>query len=129
MTKKVLLLDDSLMIIEQAKMALQELIDNDQIVITEYLDPNQFLHDLKSHSIDFDLLLSDINMPEINGLDVVKEVKSKPEYAKKPIIMMTTESSGEMKQQGKALGVTGWIVKPFNNIRFSMLVSMVLGLS
>jgi len=62
----------------------------------------------------FDLVVSDINMPEMNGIEMVRAIRALPAYKSTPILMLTTESAVEEKQKGKAAGATGWIVKPFN---------------
>ncbi|RUM91974.1 MAG: response regulator [Thiomicrospira sp.] len=62
----------------------------------------------------FDVILSDVNMPVMDGLTFLKKARELDAYRFIPILMMTTEASPEMKAQGKALGATGWIVKPFN---------------
>ena len=60
-----------------------------------------------------DMVITDLNMPRMNGIELIKKVRSNPASKFIPIVMLTTESQAEMKQQGKAAGATGWIVKPF----------------
>lgn len=62
----------------------------------------------------FDLVLSDVNMPVMDGITLVKELRALPSYKFTPILMLTTESAGSKKSEGKQAGATGWIVKPFN---------------
>ena len=62
----------------------------------------------------FDLVISDINMPVMDGITLIKELRALDQYRFTPLLMLTTESSPEKKQQGRAAGATGWIVKPFN---------------
>ena len=62
----------------------------------------------------FNLVITDINMPNMDGITLVKELRALPNYKFTPLLLLTTESSPEKKQQGKAAGATGWIVKPFN---------------
>lgn len=62
----------------------------------------------------FDLIITDINMPGMNGLDLVRALRALPECKFTPVLVLTTEAGAEMKEQGKAAGATGWIVKPFN---------------
>ena len=59
------------------------------------------------------MVITDLNMPRMNGIELIKKVRSNPASKFIPIVMLTTESQAEMKQQGKAAGATGWIVKPF----------------
>ena len=61
-----------------------------------------------------DLIITDLNMPVMDGLCFIKAVRAKDEYKFVPILMLTTESQADMKAQGKAAGATGWLVKPFN---------------
>ena len=63
---------------------------------------------------NFDLVLSDVNMPLMDGIQLVKELRKLPTFKFTPILMLTTEASKEKKMQGKQAGATGWIVKPFN---------------
>ena len=67
-----------------------------------------------AHSQHFDLILTDINMPVMNGIKLTDELRKLPSYKHTPILILTTECSSEMKQEGRGVGATGWIVKPFN---------------
>ncbi|MEL7290296.1 MAG: response regulator [Pseudomonadota bacterium] len=62
----------------------------------------------------FDVVISDVNMPNMGGFELVEALREKPQYKFTPILMLTTETSSDKKQQGKAVGATGWLVKPFN---------------
>ena len=62
----------------------------------------------------FDLVLSDVNMPNMDGITLTRELRSLPDYKYTPILVLTTESGGDRKMEGKSAGATGWIVKPFN---------------
>lgn len=61
-----------------------------------------------------DVVLTDVNMPIMDGITLVKELRKLPNYKFTPILMLTTESSADMKQKGKEAGATGWLVKPFS---------------
>ena len=68
----------------------------------------------KAKGQKFDLVISDVNMPNMDGITLIGELRKIAEFKFIPMLMLTTESTGEKKQQGKAAGATGWIVKPFN---------------
>ncbi len=61
----------------------------------------------------FELILTDLNMPDMDGITLIKQLRTMPAYKFVPIIMLTTESQATRKAAGKAAGATGWIVKPF----------------
>ena len=75
----------------------------------------------------FDLVLLDINMPGIDGFALTQALRALPEYRATPILVLTTESSDEMKQKGRASGATGWLVKPFDPQKLIELVRKVIG--
>lgn len=62
----------------------------------------------------FRVVLADVNMPNMDGLSLVRALRALPDYKFTPLLMLTTESTPEKKQEGKAAGATGWLVKPFN---------------
>lgn len=61
-----------------------------------------------------DLVITDLNMPVLDGIGLIKQLRGKPAYKFTPVLMLTTESQDTKKREGKAAGATGWIVKPFN---------------
>jgi len=73
-----------------------------------------------------DLVISDINMPNMDGISLIKELRKISNYKFTPILMLTTESSAEKKGEGKAAGATGWIVKPFNPDQLLATIGKVL---
>jgi two-component system chemotaxis response regulator CheY len=72
------------------------------------------------------LVLTDLNMPNMNGIELIKAIRAKAAYKFLPVIMLTTESQDGIKQQGRAAGATGWIVKPFNPDQLLGVVAKVL---
>ena len=78
-------------------------------------------------SSDIDIFLVDVNMPVMDGFEFVENIKQKPEYKAKPVIFLTTESSTEKKEKGKALGINGWVVKPFEPASFLKVIDMLVG--
>ncbi|CAN5365289.1 response regulator [soil metagenome] len=93
--------------------------------VTEAIDGQDALDKAKEQT--FDLVLTDQNMPRMDGITLVRNLRLKPQYAGKPILILTTESSDAMKAQGKAAGATGWLVKPFDPSRLAEVVKKVIG--
>ncbi len=73
-----------------------------------------------------DMLITDLNMPRLDGIGLIKKVRANPLYKFIPIIMLTTESQPEMKQKGKSAGATGWIIKPFKPDQLLGIIKKVL---
>ena len=93
--------------------------------VVEAGDGVEALNIAKRKSVN--LVITDVNMPNMDGISLIKELRSLPSYKFTPLLMLTTESSTEKKQQGKAAGATGWIVKPFNPEQLLSTVKKVLG--
>ena len=74
----------------------------------------------------FDLVITDVNMPNMDGITLVRELRGKANYKFVPLLVLTTEATQERKQQGKAAGATGWLVKPFNPERLLATIAKVL---
>ena len=74
-----------------------------------------------------DLVVTDVNMPNMDGISLIKELRQLPNYKFTPILMLTTEAGDGKKQEGKAAGATGWIVKPFNPDQLLATIKKVLG--
>ncbi|MBV7316940.1 MAG: response regulator [Shewanella sp.] len=75
----------------------------------------------------YDLVISDVNMPVMDGITLIRNLRTLPAYKFTPLLMLTTESGGDKKQEGRAAGATGWIVKPFNPDQLLATVRKVLG--
>ena len=75
----------------------------------------------------FSLVLIDINMPNMNGMELIRALRAVPDYKFTPLLMLTTEAATDKKQEGKAAGATGWIVKPFNPDQLIATIKRVLG--
>ncbi len=93
--------------------------------VTEAADGVEALELAKKSS--FNLVISDVNMPKMDGLTLIKQLRTLPSYKFTPLLMLTTESGSDKKQEGKAAGATGWIVKPFNPDQLLSTVNRVLG--
>ncbi|MEK6771012.1 MAG: response regulator [Pseudomonadota bacterium] len=74
-----------------------------------------------------DLVIADVNMPVMDGISLIKSLRQMPEYRFTPILMLTTESQENKRQEGRVAGATGWIVKPFNPEQLINVVNKVLG--
>ena len=75
----------------------------------------------------FTLLLVDVNMPNMDGMALIRALRAEADYKFTPLLMLTTEAAADRKQEGKAAGATGWIVKPFNPEQLVATVKRVLG--
>jgi two-component system chemotaxis response regulator CheY len=73
-----------------------------------------------------DLVLTDVNMPNMDGLELTRQLRALPSFARTPIILLTTESDPAKKMLGRAAGATGWIVKPFSQEQLLAIVAKVL---
>ncbi len=80
--------------------------------VVEAVDGVEALEIAKTRA--FDLVVTDVNMPNMDGITLITELRKLPDFKFTPILMLTTESASEKKQEGKAAGATGWIVKPFD---------------
>ena len=93
--------------------------------VVEAIDGRDALEKMENHSIH--MLITDINMPNLDGIGLVRKVRSHAVYRFIPIILLTTESQDSRKQEGKTAGATGWIVKPFKPEQLLAVVKKVLG--
>ena len=80
----------------------------------------------RAKSGSYQLVITDINMPTMGGFELVASLRQLPEYKFKPILVITTESSQEMKMKGKAAGATGWLVKPFDPTKLIEVIKKVI---
>ena len=80
----------------------------------------------KAGSRDFDLVLTDQNMPRMDGIGLTKKLRDNPKFKATPILILTTESSDQMKQAGRAAGATGWLVKPFDPSKLIEVIGKVI---
>ncbi len=80
----------------------------------------------KAQTQPFDLVLTDQNMPRLDGLGLTRLLREQPAFQSTPILILTTESSDQMKQAGRAAGATGWLVKPFDPNRLIEIIRKVI---
>ncbi len=118
---KVLVVDDSASMRQMVSFALKSAGHS----TIEAEDGKKAL-DICSQVGSIDLVLTDVNMPVMDGITLVKNLRGMPSFKFTPILMLTTESSADKKTQGKAAGATGWIVKPFTPDKLVSTVARVL---
>jgi two-component system chemotaxis response regulator CheY len=121
MSKKILVVDDSLSIRQQVTHALSKT----GFAIVEAIDGLDGLEKLRG-APDIAAVISDIHMPEMNGIEMLEQIKSRPECAALPVLMLTTEGSATLIQRAKALGAKGWIVKPFKPELLAAAITKIL---
>ncbi len=121
MAKTVLNVDDSVSIRQMVAFTLR----GAGYEVIEAADGQEGLDKARMKTVD--LVLTDQNMPRMNGLALVRALRAMPSYHSVPILMLTTESGDEMKMQGKASGATGWLVKPFDPQKLLEVVGKVIG--
>ncbi|OYD05700.1 response regulator [Rhizobium sp. N4311] len=121
MSANILTVDDSASIRLTTKVTLT----NACYSVTEAADGAEGLATAKSSS--FDLIVTDLNMPVMDGLTMIEELRKLPGQAGVPIIFLTTESDADLKARAKAAGATGWLTKPFDPENLVKIVKKVLG--
>ncbi|MBL0917142.1 MAG: response regulator [Hydrogenophaga sp.] len=92
--------------------------------VVEAVDGQDAWDKAQNHSID--LVLTDQNMPRLDGLGLTRKLREHPKFKTTPILVLTTESSDAMKQAGRAAGATGWLVKPFDPGRLIEVINKVI---
>jgi len=121
MAKSILAVDDSASIRQMVSFTLK----SSGYEVVEAADGMDGL--AKAKSQNFNLVLTDQNMPRMDGLTLIKSLRALAQYKTVPILMLTTESSDAMKTLGKAAGATGWLVKPFDPQKLIEVVKKVIG--
>ncbi len=121
MAKLVLAVDDSRTMRQMVTHTLQEA----GFETIEAEDGVQALEVLKNQTSPVSLVITDLNMPNMDGYGLIESLRANEKYRFVPILMLTTESDPEKKERGKAAGATGWIVKPFNPERLIQVVQKV----
>lgn len=119
--KTVLTVDDSRTMREMVAFTLR----GAGYEVLEAGDGQQALALVNTNRVD--LVIADLNMPVMDGLTLIRRLRAMPAYRTVPILMLTTESDDRKKQEGRAAGATGWIVKPFNPDKLISVVQKVCG--
>ena len=118
--RRILIVDDSVSMRQMVSFTLRQ--GGFDVVEAEH--GKDALEKLKATTVD--LVITDLNMPLMDGITLIRNLRSQPAMKSKPILMLTTESQGTKKEEGKASGATGWIVKPFDADKLLKTLAMVL---
>jgi two-component system chemotaxis response regulator CheY len=121
MAKTILTVDDSASMRQMIKLTLSGAGYN----VIEAGDGTQGLSTARGNAVD--MVLTDLNMPGMDGVQLIRELRNLSTYTGVPIVLLTTESDAERKQQAKAAGATGWITKPFQPEQLLSVTRKVLG--
>lgn len=121
MTKRILAVDDSASMRQMVSFTLEKA----GYEVIEATDGEDALAKLDGHHLD--MVITDLNMPRLNGIELVRRVRAMPKHRFVPIIMLTTEASSDNKALGKSAGATGWLVKPFKPAQLIAVVEKVMG--
>lgn len=121
MTAPILTVDDS----ASLRMAIRIALTGAGYAVTEAGDGLEGL--AKAAETRFDLIVTDLNMPNMDGLTMIRELRKQPDQAGVPILFLTTESDGDIKAQAREAGATGWLVKPFEPEQLIKTARKVLG--
>jgi two-component system chemotaxis response regulator CheY len=120
MAKKIMTVDDSATIRQMLNFTLTDA----GFDVIEAIDGVDACKKLKENPVN--MVITDLNMPQMDGIGLIREVRKDPANRFIPIIMLTTESQETKKQEGKSAGASGWIVKPFSPEQLLAVVKMVL---
>lgn len=121
MAKTILAVDDSASIRQMVSFTLK----GAGYEVIEAVDGQDALEKANTHEIN--LILTDINMPRMDGLKLLELLRALANYKTTPILMLTTESGDAIKQKGREAGATGWLVKPFDPNRLLEVIGKVIG--
>lgn len=116
MGRTVLTVDDS----RSVRLALRDTLEELGFDVLEAEDGEAGFQVLEENAVD--LLITDLNMPKLNGIDLIRRVRGDGRFPGLPVIMLTTESQPEKMKEGREAGASGWIVKPFNELQIEMIV-------
>lgn len=122
MGRTVLVVDDSPTMRQMVGMTMRAA----GFEVTEAVDGSHALEELAKRQ--FQLVITDLNMPNLDGISLIRETRKLQEYRCVPILMLTTESQEEKKQEGRSAGATGWLIKPFDPDKLMAVISKVVKL-
>lgn len=122
MKKNILIVDDS----ESIRELVGNSLENAGYAVVKGVNGKDGFHQLKASPDTISLIITDLFMPEMDGIDLIREVRKDDTYRYIPILMLTTESQVEKKLEGKRAGATGWMVKPFEEGKLLSIVKKVI---
>jgi len=125
MEKTVMIVDDSI----TTRVAVKSALKKDGYLVEEAIngiDALKKLEEFKKARKKINLIISDINMPQMDGITFIKELKKEISYKFTPVLILTTESQENMKLKGKQAGATGWLVKPFQPSQLYEIVKKII---
>lgn len=120
MSKLILTADDSPSVRQMVTFCLQR----GGYSVLEARDGVEALEKMEANSIH--MLVTDLNMPGLDGIELIRKVRALPQYRYIPIVMLTTESQAQKREAGRAAGATGWVVKPFTSEQLLSVITKVL---
>ncbi len=123
MSRRIMTVDDSASVRMMVSFSLKQA----GYEVVEAHDGMDALDKINDESETIHMVIADINMPGIDGIELIGKLRADPRHKFIPIIMLTTESQESMKQKGRKAGATGWIVKPFKPEQLLAVVKRVLG--
>ncbi|WP_319559892.1 response regulator [Marispirochaeta sp.] len=121
MAKKILIVDDS----KAIRQSIRFVLEQNEYQVLDAEDGLDALEKLRNETVD--LIITDVNMPNMNGIELIQELRGKEGFRFVPILVLTTESQNSVMEKGKAAGATGWIVKPFSTDKLLAAVRKVVG--
>jgi len=120
---KILAVDDSIVIRDQVSETLYNAGYNDFDTAVDGVDALEQINEAED---PYDFFIVDINMPRMDGFTLISNIRNKFDYMDTPIMVLSTERSADMKQKGKSVGATSWIVKPFEQNKFISAIEKTL---
>jgi two-component system chemotaxis response regulator CheY len=120
MDKKILVVDDS----ESIREILKSLLLEESYLVEIAEDGLKALEKLKTNN--FDLILTDLHMPNLDGIGFIEEARKLEQYKRVPILFLTTETQQDAKDKAKEAGATGWIIKPFVPAKIKTIVNRMI---
>ena len=119
---KVLIVDDS----EIVRTAMRHDLEERGLSIVSAVDGINAIREMKDHP-DIDLIITDFNMPNMDGLTMIESIRNDMRNTEVKIIVLTTEDCAHLKERGRSLGITGWVVKPITPEVVDIIATVVLG--